>query len=69
MDLKQLTQNAFNTGHLMRSADLMGWDPYDALLSPLFSAPFLRSNRSVRFAAQQAVLRSPINLRRLLRVK
>ncbi len=47
---------------------LRGWDPYDALCSPLFSLPVLRSNRLVRFGAQQTLKRSPWNLRPLLRI-
>ena len=45
-----------------------GWDPYDALSSPLFKLPFLRSNKLIRFGTQQIVKRSRINLRPLLRV-
>lgn len=58
----QLTRSA------MRGDELRGHDPYDALLSPLFRAPVLRSSWLPRFAAQQAVLRSPVNLRGILRV-
>lgn len=43
-----------------------GYDPYDALSSPLFKLPFLRSNKMIRFGAQQLVKRSSINLRPLL---
>src|SRR5690348_9019259 len=48
--------------------DLRGWDPYDALCSPLFALPVLRSNRALRYAAQQAVKRAPWNLRPVLRI-
>ena len=53
--------------HLERE-DLHGWDPYDALCAPAFSLPLLRSNRPLRYAAQQAVRHSRWNLRPLLRV-
>jgi len=43
-----------------------GFDPYDALKSPLFNLPFFRSNKMVRFASQQIVKRSPLNLRTVL---
>ncbi len=46
-----------------------GYDPYDALTSPLFNLPLLRKNHLLRFYAQQAVKRSPINLRRLMGVR
>lgn len=43
-----------------------GYDPYDALKSPLFKLPVLRSNKTLRFSAQQFVKRFPFNLRPLL---
>ncbi len=45
-----------------------GYDPYDALQSPLFKLPILRSNKLLRFGAQQLVKRSPFNLRPMLLV-
>jgi hypothetical protein len=48
--------------------DWAGYDPYDALNSKVFSAlPFLNS-RLPRLMLSQALKRSPINIRRLLRV-
>ena len=64
----RLAERSDRTRSFMLARDLRGWDPYDALLSPLFKLPVLRSRRLPRFAAQQIVLRSPINLRPLLRV-
>jgi hypothetical protein len=43
-----------------------GYDPYDVLSSPIFRLPALRSSRWLRLAAQQALKRSPVNLRPLL---
>jgi hypothetical protein len=43
-----------------------GYDPYDALLSPVFNLPFLRSSKIVRVGAQQALRRLPLNVRPLL---
>jgi hypothetical protein len=43
-----------------------GYDPYDALCSPLFRLPYLRSARWPRFVAQQALKRLPYNVRPLL---
>src|ERR1700733_6411988 len=43
-----------------------GYDPYDGLKSPLFSLPFFRKNKMIRFGAQQLVKRFPVNLRSLL---
>jgi hypothetical protein len=45
-----------------------GYDPYDALSAPLLRLPLLRSSRWLRLAAVQALKRSPVNLRPLLRV-
>ena len=61
-DQAQLTRAA------MAREGLKGHDPYDALLSPLFRIPILRSRWLPRFAAQQIVLRSKVNLRGILRV-
>ncbi len=43
-----------------------GYDPYDALTSPLFRAPLLRSNPVLRFGGQQVLKRLPVNVRPLL---
>ncbi len=45
---------------------LRGYDPYDALASPLFRLPGLRSSHAVRFGAQQLLKRLPVNVRPLL---
>jgi hypothetical protein len=49
-------------------ADFRGYDPYDALLSPLFDLPVLRSSKLVRLGAQQLLRRCPLNFRPLLRI-
>ena len=43
-----------------------GYDPYDALTSPLFRLPVLRSSKPLRLAAQQTLKRLPVNVRPLL---
>jgi hypothetical protein len=53
----------------LEAEDFRGWDPYDALRSPAFRLPVLRSNRLLRFGAQQTVKRSRANLRPLLRIE
>jgi hypothetical protein len=51
-----------------RASDWAGYDPYDALNSPVFSAlPFLDS-RIPRLILTQALKRSPINLRPLMAI-
>ncbi|MBK7712574.1 MAG: terpene cyclase/mutase family protein [Bacteroidales bacterium] len=52
----------------IESQNYRGYDPYDALKSPLFRLPLLRSNKLVRFGTQQLVKRSPVNLRAILGV-
>lgn len=53
----------------MAGDQLAGWDPYDGLTSPLFRLPGLRSAWLLRFGAQQVILRAPVNLRPLLRIR
>ncbi|PIO48991.1 MAG: delta-aminolevulinic acid dehydratase [[Chlorobium] sp. 445] len=43
-----------------------GYDPYDALTSPLFKLPILRQQKTLRWGAQQVLKRLPINVRPLL---
>lgn len=43
-----------------------GYDPYDALKSPLFKLPLFRSNKLIRFGTQQLVKRLPFSIRPLL---
>lgn len=73
------TQDKFSSELLSQSLDALrnyierekyrGYDPYDALNSPFFKLPFLKSNKLIRFGAQQFVKRFPINLRPLLLIK
>ncbi|MGB9695772.1 MAG: delta-aminolevulinic acid dehydratase [Ignavibacteria bacterium] len=51
------------------SENYAGYDPYDALSSPIFKLPILRSNKLVRFGVQQLFRRIPINLRPILKIK
>jgi len=51
----------------VESADYAGYDPYDALNSPILSMISSRS-KWMRLACTQLVKRSPINLRRILAV-
>lgn len=53
----------------MEKEEFKGYDPYDGLTSPLFELPVFKSSRKLRFLAQQAVKRSPVNLRPLLAIK
>jgi hypothetical protein len=46
-----------------------GYDPYDALLSPIFGLPVLRSRKIPRLTAQQVLRRLPVNVRPLLGIR
>jgi hypothetical protein len=46
-----------------------GYDPYDALKSPLFKLSPFNKNKWIRFGLQQLVKRSPLNLRPLLQIR
>jgi hypothetical protein len=46
-----------------------GYDPFDALTSPLFSLPIFRSNKIARLGAQQVLKRLPINFRQCLAIR
>lgn len=63
-----ITESLDKLQRYIEKENYKGWDPYDALSSPLFRLPFFRSNKFIRFASQQAVKRSPLNLRPLLRI-
>jgi len=63
-----ITESLDKLQRYIEKENYMGWDPYDALSSPLFKLPFFRSNKFIRFASQQAVKRSSVNLRPLLRI-
>jgi hypothetical protein len=52
----------------VRREGYAGWDPYDALKSPLFRLPGVGSSKLVRFGTQQVVRRLPVNVRPLLRI-
>jgi hypothetical protein len=60
---------ALRTETYMFDNAFRGYDPYDALLSPLFRLPLLRSLKLPRLAAQQALKRLPVNLRPLLGIR
>ena len=53
----------------IESKDYRGYDPYDGLMSPIFSIPILITKPKVRFVIQQIVKRLPINVRSILHIK
>ncbi len=45
-----------------------GYDPYDALLSPVFQFPLFKNSKWFKFAFQQFIKRAPLNLRPLFNI-
>jgi len=68
MNKEKLVNSLKKLQNYIEENDYKGYDPYDALKSPLFNLPFFKSNKLVRFSTQQLVKRSPFNLRKLLAV-
>ena len=64
-----LEKSVLKLEHYARARQYKGYDPYDALRSPLFNLPILRSNNLIRSGTQQLVKRFPLNLRPLLLVR
>jgi len=53
----------------LRRVDYRGYDPYDGLMSPLFSLPILRSAKLPRWGFQQVLKRLPFQTRPLLGIR
>jgi len=60
---------ALRTESYVFAQGFRGYDPYDALLSPIFKLPLLRSSKILRLAAQQTLRRLPVNLRPLFGIR
>jgi hypothetical protein len=65
---EKILQATAKLQHYIESEKYCGYDPYDALKSPLFQLPVLKSNKLIRFTVQQLVKRSPFDLRPLLQI-
>lgn len=64
-----LKNSVFKTEEYITREKFQGYDPYDALLSPLFKLPVFNSQKIPRLGAQQVLRRLPFNLRPLLGIK
>ncbi len=62
----QILVRARRAGEWLAARDYRSWDPYDGLETPLARLPFVRDHALPRFALQQVVKRSPLNLRPVL---
>lgn len=66
--MDKIAQSLFKLSDYIERSNYKGYDPYDALLSPLFKLPVLNKSKLIRFGSQQFVKRCPVNLRKLLLV-
>lgn len=64
-----IEDSAFGLLHYMENEKFLGYDPYDALKSPLWQIPLLNKAHKLQFYFQQLVKRSPLNLRSPLLIK
>jgi hypothetical protein len=62
----RINNSVFHLLNYIEKEKYKGFDPYDALNSPLFKLNFLRKNKFLRFSSQQFVKRFPVNIRSLL---
>lgn len=67
--MAEISRSLEATERFILAENYHGYDPFDALTSPIFALPFFRSNRLLRLGAQQIVKRSPINFRQLLGIR
>ncbi|HYF03945.1 MAG TPA: prenyltransferase/squalene oxidase repeat-containing protein [Patescibacteria group bacterium] len=69
MEAEFLKQSILRTEKFITKEKFRGYDPYDALLSPLFKLPVLNSWKIPRLGTQQVLKRLPVNLRPLLGIE
>jgi rhamnogalacturonyl hydrolase YesR len=63
--MDKLITSIHNLLSYIESESYKGYDPYDALKSPLLNLPIFGHNKTFRFGFQQLLKRSPVNLRPL----
>ncbi len=69
MNATAISQSLNLLREYIENENYRGFDPYDALNSPVFQLPLFQSNKLLRFGIQQLVKRSPFNIRPLLNIK
>ena len=62
----EINQSLYKLKEYIEKENYKGFDPYDALKSPFFKLPILKSNKLFRFGTQQLVKRLPFSIRPLL---
>jgi len=68
-DWDMISKATLQLEEYIQKENYKGYDPYDALRSPVFRLPFLKNSSHARFFAQQLVKRFPINLRPVLGIQ
>lgn len=67
--MKDLDKSVSNLLNYIKKENYKGFDPYDALNSPIFKKSFLKDNKILRFGIQQVIKRLPVNLRKLIGIR
>jgi len=67
--IKKIQSAVLQTQAFIHAEAYRGYDPYDALGSPIFDRPVLRTNKMLRLGAQQILKRLPFNLRSRLQIE
>lgn len=67
--MDKLLSSVTNLQKYIKGQEYRGFDPYDALNSPMFKLPVLRSSKVIRLVFQQIIKRLPVNLRYLFGIK
>lgn len=68
MNASFVSERLFLLQRYIERESYRGYDPYDALTSPLFRLPFLNQNKLLRWGFQQVLKRLPFNPRPLLAI-
>ena len=68
-DFDLISSSFINLKRYVLSENYHGYDPFDALTSPIFSIPVFQTTRLFKLISQQLLKRLPINIRPLLRIK
>jgi hypothetical protein len=69
MEIDAIRNSVLKLQNYIEAEKYSGYDPYDALKSPVFSLPFFRTNKKIRFLSQQFLKRFPVNPRSFLQIR
>ncbi|MCS6988175.1 MAG: hypothetical protein NZM06_01520 [Chloroherpetonaceae bacterium] len=63
METDLISERLFRLQRYIERESYRGYDPYDALTSPIFRLPILNRNKALRWGFQQVLKRLPVNIR------